>query len=209
MSKDSGQRYHQRLHALDLPILNEQPGSPLEIQAGSPGTRAESTFDPAVHVEHPGLLISNGTVYTSWGSHCDQGAYAGWLLGYNENRLAQTGVLGVAPNGSEAGIWASGSGPAADAAGNVFLLTGNGTLDTALNPAGFPSQSDYGNAFVKITAGGAFSVSDYFTMTNTVSESDHGIPSKAIMALASLMAALQVVSGITMWPKKRKRGAKA
>lgn len=175
MSKDSGQRYHQRLHALDLPTLNEQPGSPVEIHASFPGNGAESTFDPAVHVERPGLLISNGTVYTSWGSHCDQGAYAGWVLSYNETTLAQTGVLSLAPNGSEAGIWASGSGPAIDPAGNLFLLTGNGTFDTALNSAGFPSQNDYGNAFVRIPTGGPLSVADYFTMANTVSESDHDV----------------------------------
>lgn len=174
MSKDSGQSYHQRLHALDLPMLNEQPGSPVEIQASFPGTGAESTFNPAVHVERPGLLISNGTVYTSWGSHCDEGSYAGWLLSYNEATLARTGVLSLVPNGTEAGIWASGSGPAADAAGNVFLPTGNGTFDTALS-SGFPSQGDYGNAFVKIPTGGALAVADYFTMTNTVSESDHDV----------------------------------
>lgn len=175
MSKDSGQRYHQRLHALDLPTLNEQPGGPVEIQASAAGSGVETTFDPAAHVERPGLLISNGTVYTSWGSHCDQGAYAGWLLSYNEATLAQTGVLSLVPNGREAGVWSAGSGPAIDAAGNVFLLTGNGTFDTALNAAGFPSGGDYGNAFVKISTGGALSVSDYFTMTNTVSESDHDV----------------------------------
>lgn len=175
MSKDSSQRYHQRLHALDLPTLNEQPGSPVEIQASFPGSGVESAFDPAVHVARPGLLISHGTVYTSWGSHCDQGAYAGWLLSYNENTLAQTGVLSVAPNGSEAGIWASGSGPAADAAGDVFLLTGNGTFDTALNPAGLPSGGDYGNAFVRISTAGPLTVTDYFTMTNTVSESNRDV----------------------------------
>jgi uncharacterized iron-regulated membrane protein len=34
-----------------------------------------------------------------------------------------------------------------------------------------------------------------------------GIPSKTVMSLACLMAVMQVVSGLTMWWKKRKRGS--
>src|SRR5258708_1780832 len=40
-----------------------------------------------------------------------------------------------------------------------------------VNAGGFPMNGDYGNAFVKIAAGGT-SVADYFTMSNTVSESN-------------------------------------
>src|SRR5215469_13760609 len=128
MSKDGNQQYHQRLHALDLPTLTEQLGGPVEIHASYPGSGAENTFNPAVHKERPGLLISNGVVYTSWGSHCDAGSYAGWVIGYNETTLQQTAVLNLVPNGREAGIWNSGAGPAADTNGNIYALTGNGTF---------------------------------------------------------------------------------
>jgi len=187
-SKDASGNYHHRLHALDLPTLTEQFGGPKEIQASFPGSGAENTFNPAAHVERPGLLISNGVVYTSWGSHCDGGAYAGWVLSYSETTLAQVGVLNLVPNGSEGGIWSAGSGPAVDAAGNVFLLTGNGTFDTTLNASGFPSQGDFGNAFVKIPTSGALSVADYFTMDNTVSESngDVDLGSGGLMLLPPL-----------------------
>jgi uncharacterized protein (TIGR03437 family) len=171
-SRDLNLRYHHRLHALDLPTMTEQFGGPVEIQATFPGKGAENTFSAAVHTERPGLLLSNGIVYTSWGSHCDGGAYAGWVISYSGATLAQVGVLNLVPNGSDAGIWAAGSGPAADANGNVFLLTGNGTFDTALSSSGFPSQSNFGNAFVKIATSGTLSVTDYFTMLNTVSESN-------------------------------------
>jgi uncharacterized repeat protein (TIGR01451 family) len=174
-SKDASGKYHHRLHALDLTTLTEQFGGPVEIQASFPGSGAENTFNPAVHVERPGLLISNGVVYTSWGSHCDGGSYAGWVLSYSETTLAQVGVLNLDPNGSEGGIWSAGSGPAADANGNVFLLTGNGTFDTTLNSSLFPSKGDFGNAFVKILTSGALSVADYFTMDNTVSESNDDV----------------------------------
>lgn len=170
-SKDASAQYHHRLHALDLPTLTEQLGGPVEIAATFPGKGAENTFNAAVHTERPGLLISNGLVYTTWGSHCDAGKYAGWVLSYNESTLAQAGVLNLVPNGNDAGIWAAGSGPAADANGNVYLLTGNGTFDVTLDASGFPSEGDFGNAFLKVSTSGALTVSDYFTMTNTTSES--------------------------------------
>jgi uncharacterized protein (TIGR03437 family) len=171
MSKTAAGGYHQRLHALDLTTLGEEFSGPVEIEATFPGAGAENTFLPAQHVERPGLLILNGAVYTSWGSHCDGGPYAGWVLSYDEMTLTQTGVLNLEPNGQEGGIWAAGSGPAADASGNIYLLTGNGTFDTALSSSNFPAGGDFGNAFVKIATSGPLSVTDYFTMTNTVVES--------------------------------------
>ena len=187
-SKDTSGHYHHRLHALDLPTLSEQLGGPVEIQATFPGSGVENTFNPAVHVARPGLLISNGVVYTSWGSHCDAGSYAGWVLSYNETTLRQVGVINLIPNGNDGGIWAAGSGPAADSNGNVFLLTGNGTFDTALNSSNFPSKGDYGNSFVKLSTSGALSVLDYFTMLNTVSESasDVDLGSGGLMLLPPL-----------------------
>ena len=67
----------------------------------------------------------------------------------------------------------SGAGLAADSAGNIYPLMANGTFDTTLDMNGFPSQGDYGNAFVKLsTANGGLAVADYFTMSNTVAESN-------------------------------------
>jgi hypothetical protein len=188
-SKD-GSNYHHRLHALDLTTGADQFGGPTEVQATYPGgNNSETTFDPTVHKERPGLLISNGVVYTSWGSHCDAGRYAGWVIGYNESTLRRVSVLNLAPNGNDNGIWMAGAGPAADANGNIFLLTGNGTFDTTLNASGFPNKGDYGNAFVKIsTSGGTLAVADYFTMSNTVSESnaDQDLGSGGAMMLLQL-----------------------
>jgi hypothetical protein len=124
-------------------------------------------------------LLSRGVIYTSWTSHCDIWPYTGWVIGYAQSNLAQTAVLNVAPNGTGTGaatagpaIWMSGGGPAADAAGNIYLLTGNGAFETTLDANGFPNQGDYGNSFLKLsTAGGGLSVADYFTMSNEVVES--------------------------------------
>jgi hypothetical protein len=91
-------------------------------------------------------------------------------MGYSEQTLHQTTVLNITPNGSEGAIWMSGGGPAADASGYIYLLAANGTFDTALTN-GFPSQGDYGNAFLKISSSNGLKVSDYFAMFDDVSES--------------------------------------
>jgi hypothetical protein len=63
----------------------------------------------------------------------------------------------------------AGDGPGADAAGNVYFLTGNGRFETTLDVNGFPNQGDYGNSFVKIAnSGSALSVTDYFAMSDEV-----------------------------------------
>src|ERR1700722_13973229 len=187
-SQDASKNFHHRLHALDLPTLTEQLGGPVNIAATYPGSGAENTFNSTEHVARPALLILNGVVFTSWGSHCDSGNYAGWILSYNETTLSQVGVLNVVPNGSEGGIWSAGSGPAADANGNIYALIGNGTFDTTLNTSGFPTKGDYGNSMVKVSASGALSVVDYFTMSNTVSESngDTDFGSAGLMLLPPL-----------------------
>ena len=45
----------------------------------------------------------------------------------------------------------AGGGPAADAAGNIYLLTANGAFETTLDANGFPNKQDYGNSFLKIS----------------------------------------------------------
>ena len=177
MSKDGSGHYFQRLHALDVTTGDEKPGSPVSVQATYPGSGDNSSggsviFDPSQYKERAGLLLLNGVVYLSWSSHCDFRPYTGWIMGYDQTTLAKTSVLNISPNGNGASIWQSGNGPAADNQGNIYFLAANGTFDTTLDAKGFPSQGDYGNAFMKLsTTGGKLAVVDYFTMTNTVAES--------------------------------------
>jgi outer membrane protein assembly factor BamB len=175
MSKDAASNYHQRLHALDLASGAELLNGPAEITATYPtSSGGSSAFMPGQYEERAALLLLNGTVYTSWTSHCDITPYFGWIIAYSGSTLARSAVLNVAPNSGGAGpaIWMSGGGPAADSAGNIYLTTANGVFETTLDAAGFPKSQDYGNSFLKLsTAGGSLSVLDYFTMFNEVSES--------------------------------------
>jgi hypothetical protein len=171
-TEDSSAHYHHRLHALDVTSGAELFGGPVEIQAQFPGTGGGTNgvnvvFDPAQYFDRAALLLANGVIYTSWGSHCDVWPYTGWLIGYDESTLQQAQVLNLTPNGNQGGIWMGGDGPAADEAGNVYLLDGNGWFDTTFDANGFPSRGDFGNAFVKIGPTPPARVIDFFASHDT------------------------------------------
>jgi hypothetical protein len=197
MSKDSQGAYHQRLHALDLATGAELFGGPTEIQASYPGIGDNSVggrviFDPQQYVSRPGLLLLNGVVYMAWGSHCDIRPYTGWLMGYSASTLLQQSVLNLAPNGSEAAVWMSGAGLAADTLGNIFILVANGDFDTNLDANGFPAAGDYGNAFIKVSTTNGLTVTDYFEMRNQQNENDtdKDLGSGGAMVLPDMVDAL-------------------
>lgn len=172
MSKDADGNYFQRLHALDIATGAEMSGSPATIGATYPNLRGQTSFDPKEYKERASLLLLDGVVYTSWASHCDQGDYTGWVIGYSAATLEQVQVLNVTPNGSDGAIWMSGAGPAADPQGYIYVLDGNGTFDSTLNPAGFPIHGDFGNGFLKLAPSGTkLTVADYFDMHDTDAES--------------------------------------
>ena len=178
MSKDASGNYFQRLHALDLGSGAELFGGPKNITASYPGIGDNSTggavvFDPAQYKERAALLLANGVVYTTWASHCDQRPYTGWVIGYDASTLNQAAVLNVTPNGNDGAIWMSGGGPAADTQGNIYVLDGNGTFDTTLDGNGFPSQANFGNGFLKLSAqSGTLTITDYFEMTDQQPQND-------------------------------------
>jgi hypothetical protein len=193
MSKDSSGNYHQRLHALDLALGTELFGGPVDIQATYPGIGDSSSngnvlFDPGQYKERAALLLLNGVIYTGWASHCDYRPYTGWIMGYNESTLAQSSVLNITPNGNEGAIWMAGAGLAADSSGNIYFLDANGDFDTNMNASGFPSDGDYGNAFMKLSTSSGLAVADYFEMDNQASEngSDTDLGSGGMIVLPDL-----------------------
>jgi len=175
MSKDSNGSYIQRLHALDLATLADRLPA-VSIQASSPGSGPNSTqgllsFQPGQYKERGALLAANAQIYTVWASNCDLTPYNGWILAYSQSTLAQSAVLNYTPNGTQGAIWDV-AGLAADSAGVLYGLAGNGSFDSTLDAAGLPSHADYGNAAIKVLAGpSSLSITDYFASPNTVSES--------------------------------------
>ncbi len=188
-SMDENGKYYERLHALDLATGAEQSGSPTTIQAEFPSLSGNVTFDPSLQLQRAALLLLNGTIYVAWTSHCDTGAYYGWVMGYNEYSLQQVSVFNTSPNGFGDSIWMSGAGPAADKSGAIYFLTANGTSDTMLDDRGFPAGGDYANAFLQLsTAGDSLSVADYFTVYNTAAETaiDLDLGSGGVLLLPDL-----------------------
>jgi chitodextrinase len=158
--------YVQRLHALDITTGTEKFGGPVVLNASVPG-QGQGTdgvnvpFDALHENQRPALLLNNGVVYIGFAAHGDVQPYHGWVLGYNATTLRQTMAFNVSPNGDGGGIWQANGGLAADAAGNIYFVTGNGAFDADVG------GTSYGDSFVKIDPTGT--VVDYFTPSDQAS----------------------------------------
>jgi hypothetical protein len=171
-----GTGYRYNLFALSLTDGSKIGSVAIEGQVsgrgiGSTGTGANAKlrFDPKLELNRPALLLAGDILYVAFGGHCDTGKYHGWLFAYdvsNPKAPKRVGILCTSPNGNgplfnnqvvegRAGIWMSGEGPAVDAAGNVYFVTGNGTNN---------KTTDLGDSVVKVKLdGGSLKVQDWFT----------------------------------------------
>ncbi len=172
-------KYVHRLHALDIttgaertsgPVFN----SPVIINSTNyPGT-GQGGFadnDGAGHVlfntqrEHsrPALTLLNGVIYLAFASHGDNQPYHGWLFAYNATNLAQLSVFNSTPNGGLGGFWQGGGGATVDAAGNFYLMTGNGSFD-ATGTNFVPGSNSFAMSVLKFApTNGIIKLVDYFS----------------------------------------------
>src|SRR5205807_7254163 len=117
-----------KIHALDLANGAEKLGGPIAISP-SLGSRG---FDSTKSNQRAALTLANGRVYVAYASYCDNPAYYGWVLGYSAANLATAPLaFAVAADGTQGSIWQSGSGPAVDASGNLYVMTANGDFTAA------------------------------------------------------------------------------
>ncbi len=168
----NGSTYHQRLHALSLIDGSEKFSGPSEIAFTWHGI----TFDPLRQNQRAGLALINGVVYVAYASHGDIATYYGWILGYSASTLAQTTIFNDDPLTSSGGIWMSGGAPAADAANNMFLITGNGEFD---------GTTQFGDCFLRLSTGSGLNVTGFFAPSNqgslNASDADLGSGGAAIL----------------------------
>ncbi len=178
--------FFQRLHALDIASGAEKFGGPVTIQASVPGAGVKNdgngnvVFDPLINLQRSGLLLVGGTVYVAFGSHGDFDPFNGWILGYDAHSLKQVITYAPDADGSGGSVWQSGGGPAADAAGNIYLAVANGDFDV---PGG---GRDYGDSALKLQpAGGTFHILDYFTPFDqqALADLDHDLGSGGVVLL--------------------------
>ena len=170
-TKENG-AYFSRLHAINIITGAEQPNSPANITASVAGTGNGSAggqlaFSALWENQRTALNYYNGYVYFGYGAHGDNGPWHGWLFAYNATTLAQSAALCLSPNGSGAGIWASGAGMPIDTStpgGRMFVATGNGTLSTY---PPFSANTELGESVVNFSlANGGLTATDAFTSFN-------------------------------------------
>jgi hypothetical protein len=152
------------LHALNVTNGAEKFGGPVTISGSAAGIGSDSvsgkiTFNPLYELQRPALLLLNGNIYVSFGSHQDVRVWHGWIFGYDERTLRPTAVRCLSPDSwyGGAGLWQGGVGPAADSSGNIYVETGNGDLTA---PSGGQS---YGQSVVKLSSSQGLLPVDYFS----------------------------------------------
>jgi hypothetical protein len=172
-----------RLHGLSL-TTGQDVITPAVISASASTKKGTLQFNPAIEMQRPALLLSNGTIYVGFGSNgCDSYAFHGWLLAYDESTFDQVGTFLTTPNGTDGAIWQAGGGAAVDTDGTIFLATGNGTFDAS------SGGLDYGDSMLHLSPSSSGSsgltVMDYFTPYNqlTLEKSDLDLGSGGVTLL--------------------------
>jgi polyvinyl alcohol dehydrogenase (cytochrome) len=143
------------LFAVDLSSGQTIAGFPITVDPTYPsGGRAVN------QLQRPGLALDDGRVLIGYGGNDgDCNTYWGWLVSAPTDGTTGLGSFQVdAGQGHDEGaLWGGGDAPAIDAAGNVFVATGNGSGDTSSDP-------DYGDAVVELNA--SVSPLDWWAPTN-------------------------------------------
>ncbi|HVH66341.1 MAG TPA: PQQ-binding-like beta-propeller repeat protein [Gemmatimonadales bacterium] len=163
-----GGPFVQDLHAVNI-VSGTDVGTTARITASVNGNGEGSvnnviSFNAQTANQRQGLTLLNGIVYVTWSSHCDWAPYHGWILGYDAATLQQRVVYNDTPNGYAGGLWESGMGMAADALGNLYVVTGNGTVGDSVDPT---NPTNRGESALKLTpSGSTLQVASYFTPAN-------------------------------------------
>jgi polyvinyl alcohol dehydrogenase (cytochrome) len=139
---DGGSVVHHQLEGLSIATgavrLSEGVDPPLPAD------------ERAVHLlQRASLALGNGRVYVSYGGNAgDCGSYHGWVVGMNETGTPDRVSFEVATDGEGGAIWQSGGAPALDAAGSLYVTTGNANPDP---PQGGPDPKRYTESVVKLS----------------------------------------------------------
>lgn len=132
------------LHALSLRDGHEVHGRiNLEGTSYDPGHGVSvQSFKSAHRKQRSALLLVNGTVFIAFGSIAETATQArGWVIAVDTASFKVTAAWTTTSRGSGGGIWHSGGGPAADASGFIYVITGNGDFD---------GITDFGESIIKL-----------------------------------------------------------
>jgi hypothetical protein len=171
---DTSETFSHKIFSVDLTngtVKNRTTLSPSYTCPTNPGALPcepniavgqQITFKSKTQLQRAALLLSSGKVYVAFAGLNDRPPFHGWITAVNASDLSipnpQNTFLPVPvrkiPRGNTnpgfipfngGGIWQSGEGPAADAAGNVYVETGNGPFDADVGGI------DFGNTLLKLS----------------------------------------------------------
>jgi hypothetical protein len=133
ISTRDGQDVHP---AINLEGTTYDPGHGLPVQR----------FRSAARKQRAALLLTSITgvksVFIAFGSILESSDTArGWIIACGTAPFAINAAWTSTALGSGAGIWQAGAGLAADAAGSIYAMTGNGAFDAI---------TDWGESFIKL-----------------------------------------------------------
>jgi hypothetical protein len=162
------ERSVNRLFAID--VLSGAIKDQVDIEATYTGVDGKKwTLDAEHHLQRAGLLEANDRIYLAFGSHQDSRPYHGWVLAYDADDLHRSWTFCATcgyKSSDMGGIWQAGGGPAADAAGSVYVMTGNGTYDA--------DAGDFATSFIKLDkdlrVAGAWTPASQSCLTRTDSD---------------------------------------
>jgi hypothetical protein len=133
-----------RLHAISITTGKDVvPAAQIKISARlADGTTWK--FNPKFHLQRPGLLEANGSIYVAFGSNGDTqpDQSRGSIARYDSTTLGflgsdVTNTLRTNTSYYLSSIWQSGYGVAADSSGDIYFSTGNSDPNTPSYSASF------------------------------------------------------------------------
>ena len=153
-------------HAVDAKTLAERPGFPVLI-AGAAANDPSITFDAAIQMQRPALLLMDGVVYAAFSAHCDTGAYHGYVVGVRETGGITT-IFATEAGPAQvrgAGIWQSGGGVVSDGPGRIIVTTSNGYSNSIVDPTPGgtpPATLDESVVRLQVQTDGSLRAADFF-----------------------------------------------
>jgi hypothetical protein len=131
------------LEAISL-VSGMRAKDPLDLEGAvfDPGGIPPQKFASAARKQRASLLQIGQTVFIGFGSIYESAASnRGWVLAVDVKQWKATAAWCTAVKGSGGGIWQAGAGLAADAKGDIILMTGNGDFD---------GKTEWGECFIKL-----------------------------------------------------------
>lgn len=122
------------------------------------------------------FVDQSNRIYVAFAGYGDQDPYYGWVLAFDADSLQAREVFCTStPQNKEGGIWMAGQGPSVDAAGNIYVMTGNAVFNQ--------QTGDYGDCVLKLSPN--LQLLDFFTPHNSeaLNSADQDLGSGGILVI--------------------------